>query len=60
MRIDKQLEAKQIRRDMCKRFKDLFWSFESKDYENPVTKASILEAIKNIKLELDRSFQLER
>lgn len=60
MRVDKLLEAKQIRRDMEKRFTDLFWSFDSKDYENIVTKSSIEEALKNIKLELDRSFQLER
>ena len=55
MRIDKQLEANQIKRDMLKRFRNLFWSFNSEDYKNPVTKQSIYDAMKNIKLELDKT-----
>lgn len=56
MRIDKQLEANQTQRDMKKRFQAIFWAFEIEDYNNPVTKASILEAITNIKRELDGTF----
>lgn len=57
MRIDKQLEANQTQREMLKRFRNLFWSFNSKDYQNPVTKQSIYDSMKNIKLELDKGFE---
>jgi IS4 transposase len=56
MRIDKQLEANQIRRAMKERFRKLFWAFNKEDYDNPKTKSSILDALTNIKRELDRTF----
>lgn len=56
MRIDKQLEANQVRRDMKSRFKEIFHRFDEEDYQNPVTKLSIQDALANIKRELDRTF----
>jgi hypothetical protein len=55
LRIDKQLEANQTRRALEKRFKDLFWAFHSDEYENPVTKASLLDALINIRNALSKA-----
>jgi hypothetical protein len=56
MRIDKILERNQIRRDMKKRFVAIARMFRAEDYDNPVTKASILDSLGSIKKELDKSF----
>lgn len=54
MRIDKQLEANQIRRALESRFKAIFYRFNEEDYQNPVTRLSIQEALTNIKRELEK------
>lgn len=54
MRIDKQLERNQGIREMKQRFHQVFGSFDTKDYENPITRASIQDSLTNIKRELNR------
>lgn len=52
LRIDKQLEKNDRQRKALKRFQNLFWAFKSEDYEHPVTKQSIYDALVNIRKEL--------
>lgn len=57
MRIDKQLERNQNIRDLKNRFKGIVLAFEPSDWENPVTKQSISDAVWNIKLALDKELK---
>lgn len=57
MRIDKQLERNQNIRDLKNRFKGIALAFEPSDYDNPVTKKSIQDAVWNIKLALDKELR---
>jgi hypothetical protein len=57
MRIDKRLERNQNIRDLMKRFTNLAMAWEPKDWENPVTKQSIRDAVWNIKLALDKELK---
>lgn len=53
IRIDKQLEANQVRRELEVRFKVIYNAFTPADYLNPVTNKTIFEALSNIRKELD-------
>ena len=52
LRIDKQLEKNDRQCKALKRFENLFWAFKSQDYENPVTRQSIYDALVSIRKEL--------
>lgn len=57
MRIDKQLKRNQNIRDLKNRFVKIALAFEPWEWENPVTKQSISDAVWNIKLALDKELK---
>ncbi len=57
MRIDKQLERNQNIRDLKNRFAKIALGFEPHEWDNPVTKQSLNDAIWNIKLALDKELK---
>ena len=48
MRIDQQLERNQNIRNLRQRFLGIFWAFEPQDYDHPITRQSISDALSNI------------
>lgn len=57
MRIDLQLERNQNIRDLQNRFVKLALAFEPWEWQNPITKQSIEEAVNNIKLALKKELK---
>ena len=57
MRIDKQLERNQNIRDLKNRFVKIALAFTPHEWDNPVTKQSISDAVWNIKLALDKELK---
>jgi hypothetical protein len=54
MRIDKLLERNQNIRELKNRFAGIALGFTPDEWDNPVTKTSLSEAVWNIKLALDK------